>query len=77
MSLLTELYNNGADFIDLHGEINEKELQDNVTVSVPLEYMSEESQSLSEPSPPPGLSEEEMANEEITVEEISDLLRHV
>lgn len=77
MSLLTDLYNSGADFIDLHGEINKEELQDNVTVAVPIEYMTEESQASNEPGPepPPGIEEE--TEVEITEEEMSNLLQHV
>ncbi len=78
MSLLTDLYNSGADFIDLHGEINKEELQDNVTVAVPIEYMTEESQASAEPGPepPPGIDVEEI-EVEITEEEMSNLLQHV
>lgn len=80
MSLLTDLYNSGADFIDLHGEIDDEKKEDNVTVSVPLEYMSEESQASLDPGPPPppGLTEEITEEAlEITEETISDLVRHV
>lgn len=76
MNLLTELYNSGADYIDLYGEINKDELQDNITVAVPIEYMTEESQAAADPSPPPGVMEE-VEDTEITEDEISDLLRHV
>lgn len=82
VSLLNELYMSGANFIDLQGEINEKELQDNVTVSVPIEYMSEESQAeIPGPQPPPGIVIEEEQGEhqeptEITEEEIVDLLNY-
>lgn len=80
VSLLHELYMSGADFVDLRGEINERELQDNVTVSVPVEYMSEESQADDPgPLPPPGIieGEGEEENVEITEEEIVDLLKYV
>lgn len=87
VSLLNELYLSGADFVDLRGYINEVELQDNVTVSVPIEYMSEESQAEGSdmeeeydpgPLPPPGIEEEEKEeNVEITEKEIIDLLNHV
>ena len=79
LTLLGNLYNDGADYVDLHGEINEETLEDNVTVAVPLEYMSEESKAaLAEepgPQPPPGIEEE--PPQPITEEEITNLLRHV
>lgn len=55
LSLLTDIYNSGADFIDLHGMKNDREMQDEVTVSVPLSYMSPESKGdfTEDPLPPP------------------------
>lgn len=79
LTLLGDLYNSGADFVDLHGEINEEKKEDNITVAVPIEYMSEESQASEEPGPPPapGLEEESEEVIEITEEAIADLLRNV
>lgn len=79
----------GADFVDLHGEIDNSKKQDNITVAVPLDYLSEDTRKSMEendssewpaPAPPPGVVEEEdnvAVEEEITEEEINDLLRDV
>lgn len=42
LSILNELYTSGADFIDLHGIVNNVTKEDSITVSVPLEYMNQE-----------------------------------
>ena len=46
--VLNEVYNGGADFIDLHGHIKNEAKQDEVTISIPLEYMSEEAREMIE-----------------------------
>ena len=38
--LLNEMWENGADFVDLTGFIDEEKKQDEITVHVPLEYMN-------------------------------------
>jgi len=50
LTLLNDLYEKGADYIDIHGEIDDKKLQDNITIAVPIDYMSEED--ISEDLPP-------------------------
>jgi len=59
LTLLNNLYMDGADFVDLHGEIDADGTQDNVTVSVPLNYMSEDNQREASGPPPPNIEEEE------------------
>ena len=44
LALLNDVYQSGADFIDINGYINDAAAQDEVTVSVPLGYMTDESQ---------------------------------
>jgi len=46
--VLNEIYGGGADFIDLHGHIKDEAKQDEVTISIPLEYMSEEAREMIE-----------------------------
>lgn len=42
LALLNNLYADGADFVDLQGDIDDDRKQDSVTVAVPLDYMSKE-----------------------------------
>lgn len=77
--LLNNLYQDGADYVDLHGEIDGTGKQDNVTVSVPSEYLSPEAKALAEeqPDPPPGLEElEEQEDTPLTDEDIVNMLKH-
>lgn len=85
LNLLNNLYMDGADYVDLHGELDDEKMQDNITVAVPLEYLSEDAQEKIEerasaeslpPPTPPGLTEEEMA-EELSEDDITDLLNNV
>tara|TARA_R110000772_G_scaffold196582_1_gene307366 strand:- start:312 stop:587 length:276 start_codon:yes stop_codon:yes gene_type:complete len=72
LSLLTTIYNKGADYVDFHGFINPVDMQDEITVSVPLEYMSKDVEDLYDPGDGP----EEFLQEElpITSEELSKLI---
>jgi hypothetical protein len=81
LSLLNNLYEDGADFIDLHGEVDGTGLKDNVTVAVPMEYMSKEvrEQYMKEttdnsPAPPPKNNKKEGA---MTEEELNNLLKNI
>jgi len=85
MNLLHNLYMDGADFVDLHGEVDSKGTQDNVTVSVPLDYMSKDERGSAAENenvdPPPGIDEEEEAQAQFSVplteEDIKKLLNNV
>ena len=80
INLLTEIYESGADFVDLNGERNEEKSQDEITISVPMEYISQEVKD--EILPPPGVSEEseeqeileEIDSESPNVEDIEGML---
>lgn len=69
----------GADFVDLHGEVDDTGTQDNIKVSVPMDYMSEEVQREMGPAqPPPGIEEDPpKENDEITEDYITQLLNNV
>lgn len=61
LTLFTDLYNGGADFVDIHADIDENRKQDNITVSVPIEYMSDEAKDAHQENidMPPGIEEME------------------
>lgn len=40
IKVLTDVFQSGADFVDLHGVKNVEALQDEITLSVPISYMS-------------------------------------
>lgn len=71
----------GADFVDLHAEVDDHGTQDNVTVSVPMDYMSEESfrDEGPGPQPPPGIEEEPLKDDDepLTEEDIVNILKNV
>jgi hypothetical protein len=76
IDLLNNLYMDGADFVDLHGEVDGTGTQDNIKVSVPMDYMSEEAQREMGPAqPPPGVEEEEEQGP-LTEEEVKELVNH-
>jgi len=83
MNLLHNLYMDGADFVDLHGEVDSKGTQDNVTVSVPLDYMSKDVRGSIENEnvdPPPGVEEyvdEPQTTKNLSEEDINKLLDNV
>lgn len=58
ITLLKEIYESGADFVDLNGIRNDMTKQDEITVSVPLEYMTPEAI-----DPPAEITEEEQQEE--------------
>jgi len=66
----------GADFVDLHGEVDADGTQDNVTVSVPMDYMSDEAKSALENSgpPPPGIEEDDSPDVPLTEEDVKKLI---
>lgn len=75
MKLLNDLYQGGADYVDIHGERDFKDDQDKVTFSTLLEYMTPEAQESlkNEPEPP----EQEYEKEELSKEDIKDIISHV
>ena len=87
--LLTDLYEGGADFIDIHAKLDENKIQDNITISVPMEYMNEDSKKSlemkEEDIPPPPLDKEgsflfenfEGGNKKLTENDIKLLLSNV
>lgn len=88
MSLLHDIYQSGADFVDLHGFKDEDMLQDEVVVSVPISYMNPEfAQEVKDeaPDPPPGLDEDgeqlpfqhEIEEGSLTDNDIDNLLKNV
>lgn len=84
MSLLHDIYQSGADFVDLHGHKDPENFQDEVIVSVPLHYLApeyrEEAEAELQPDPPPGLDENgeilpfPHEEEPVTVEDIDNML---
>ena len=81
--LLNKLYMDGADYVDLHAENDIEGKQDNVTVSVPDDYLSGEAKealrdaTAENPGPPPPSVVEEIAEEgSLSEEEIEDLLNN-
>jgi len=84
LTLFTDLYNGGADFVDIHADIDENRKQDNITVSVPIEYMSDEAKNAHQENidPPPGIEEMEEDDDiekavNLTEEELQMLLSYV
>lgn len=73
LALLNNLYMDGAEFVDLHGEIDPKGTQDTITVSVPIEYLSDDARAALEAPEEPPLQEMEMVvveeEEEVFTEE--------
>lgn len=84
LNLLNNLYMDGADYVDLHGELDDEGMQDNVTVAVPLDYLSEDAQEKIEerasaepgPQPPPGLEEANVEEPGLSEEDVTDLLNN-
>ena len=72
LTLLNDLYANGADYVDIHGEKDLQNAQDKITVSVPISYMSEDINDYK------GVDKmEEDDNSKLTEDEIDDLLDNV
>lgn len=69
----------GADFVDLYGDVDSNGRQDNITVNVLKEYMSDEAHGLIEdsmPEPPPGVNlEEDIMEPDITTEDIENIMK--
>lgn len=42
LGLLSDIYQSGADFVDINGIRNDNAKQDEITVSVPIQYMASE-----------------------------------
>jgi hypothetical protein len=87
MALLNDVYQSGADFVDLYGYSDPDATQDEVIVSVPLSYLApefKEEAKAEQPDPPPGLNDEgdqepfphEM-DEELTINDISNIINNV
>jgi len=56
ITLLSKIYLDGANYVDIYGEVDDKGIQDKVSVEVREEYL--------QPDPPPGLPPEETEEEE-------------
>lgn len=82
LQLLNDLYAGGADYIDLFVELDDEKKQDNITVSVPIEYMNEDSKNSIEDSqepqgPPPEAIMEISDDSVLTEKDIIKLLANV
>lgn len=79
MELLNEVYQSGADFVDIYAVLDRDKMQDQISLGVPLEYMSPGNEMINPPEDDPVEEEENVespAIEEYTEEELIELIKN-